>query len=51
VLEKLKEVDPAHWERFLESQEKARANVSVDLANKTPPPSQEDADDEVAVSD
>lgn len=27
VLQALKEADPEHWERFLESQRKARANV------------------------
>ncbi|KAK3942265.1 hypothetical protein QBC46DRAFT_256641 [Diplogelasinospora grovesii] len=30
ILEKLREADPVHWERFVESQEMARANVSME---------------------
>ncbi|KJR82927.1 uncharacterized protein SPSK_03879 [Sporothrix schenckii 1099-18] len=31
LLQILKEQDPEHWERFIESQEKARANLKIEL--------------------
>ena len=31
MLEILKEQDPEHWDRFIESQEKARANLKIEL--------------------
>ncbi|KAJ9141663.1 MAP protein 1 [Pleurostoma richardsiae] len=48
VLRKLREADPEHWERFIESQKMARANVTVgDLNGKPPSPKP----DEIAVAD
>ncbi|OAA67977.1 cell wall biogenesis protein [Niveomyces insectorum RCEF 264] len=40
ILQCLKEQDPEHWDRFIESQEKARANLAIELAeNGRGPPS------------
>ncbi|KAL1899799.1 Microtubules assembly and stabilization protein [Sporothrix stenoceras] len=36
MLQILKEQDPEHWDRFIESQEKARANKMIELGNPNP---------------
>ncbi|KAF9882398.1 cell wall biogenesis protein Mhp1 [Colletotrichum karsti] len=45
VREGLRALDPMHWDRFVESQEKARGNVKTSLSNGVKPA------DEVAVED
>ncbi|OLN82292.1 MAP-like protein 1 [Colletotrichum chlorophyti] len=45
VREGLRRLDPSYWDRFVESQEKARGNVKSSMANAPKPP------DETAVED
>lgn len=54
IVKRLREEDPAYWDRFVEAQEKARANVQVSTAEAKPviQPEQESAiADEEAIAD
>ncbi|KAI8959321.1 RNI-like protein [Daldinia sp. FL1419] len=51
IVKRLREEDPQYWEKFVEAQEKARANVRLDAKNGAPQSQECVAIDEEAIAD
>lgn len=51
IVKRLREEDPQYWEKFVEAQEKARANVQMDVKNGAPQPQESAVIDEEAIAD
>ncbi|KAI1800602.1 RNI-like protein [Daldinia bambusicola] len=51
IVKRLREEDPLYWEKFVESQEKARANIQMDTKNGAPQPQECAVADEEAIAD